>query len=724
MRIFFTCALILLFSYASFATEFFVSSASEIHSAMNSAQPGDTLTMTAGTWTDQQIYFSGNGVEGDSIMLRTEIPGHVILNGSSNIRINGTYLKVDGLRFIGGYNLNSAIEFTSGSHHCRVTNTVVAEFNPPNAATRYHWVEIKGSHHRLDHSLFKGMRHSGVTVLVSLSSSPYGFHRIDHNHFADKSEGNGNGYESLKLAAGAYSDLDGNISAEYNYFYRCDGEMEILSNKCHNNIYRYNTFVECMGTLTLRQGNNCIVEGNYFFGNGVPNTGGIRITHRGHKIINNYLQDLGGDGQRSAISLYAGMDNSDYVPDDGGHVRADSALVAHNTIVNCAEGIYSGAWDSDDLIILPPKDNIVANNIVTMNNTAKCYARDPNHAGLNEFWEGNMLYGAQLGDVPDSGYVIADPALNFIDGWYQITGSSPAVNAATGYYPDVNDDIDGIVRDAQKDIGADEVGSGPRQPLTSDDVGPVWLRGSGVPCVMTIKFGGEGSGSVVSNPPGNIYTAGSKVTLTAIPNANHSFAGWTGDVESMENPLTVVMNGDLYITAVFNLPVRYNLSVWKIGSGTVEFNPPGGSYPESTVVKISAIPADGWTFSHWGGALTSTNNPDSLLMDSNKGLTVTFIQSTNVVTGEQVPLAYCLNQNYPNPFNPKTTITFSLKKAGFATLCVYDVTGCKVAEIVNRNLDAGLHRFEFDASALASGVYFYKITTAEFNSWKKMILLR
>jgi hypothetical protein len=474
----------------------------------------------------------------------------------------------------------------------------------------------------------------------------------------------------------------------------------------------------------LRQGTNCVVEGNYFFGNRVPDTGGIRIIHRWHKIINNYLQDLGGNSQRSAISLYAGMDDNDYVPGDGGHVRADSCLVAHNTIVNCAAGLYSGAWDSDDLIILPPKDNRVANNIVTMNNNAKCYTRDSDYAGIDDFWEGNMLYGVQLGDVPDSGYVVADPELGLLNGWYQITASSPAVNAAMGYYPDVNEDIDGIIRDAYKDIGADEVGIGPRQPLISDDVGPAWLHNSDVPSVLVIRFTGEGSGSVVSDPPGNVYTPGTKVKLTAIPNTNHSFAGWSGDIVSTENPLTVVMNGDKYINAVFNLPVRYTLAIWKIGSGSVEFNPPGGSYPESTVVKIHAIPSDGWAFSHWGGALTSTNNPDSLLMDSDKGLTVTFIQSTDVDANERAPLTYRLNQNYPNPFNPKTTITFSLKKAGFTTLCVYDVTGCQVAQIINQNLDAGWHRVEFDASALASGVYFYKSTTPEFNSQRKMILLR
>ncbi len=468
--------LIILMNFTSFATEYFVSNAIEIAEIMNNAQPGDTLTMINGIWTDEQIEFHGNGNKEDSIVLRAEVPGEVILNGNSHLSIGGTYLKVDGLCFLGGYNVNGIIKFESGSQHCRVTNTEIAEFNPPNESTRYHWIIMKGSHHRLDHCLFRGKNHSGVIVLVSLSSAPYGFHRIDHNHFANVSEGNGNGYEVLKVSSGPYSNLNGNIIAEYNYFYRCDGEIEIISNKCNNNIYRYNTFVECKGTLTLRQGMNCIVEGNYFFGNDRTDTGGIRIMGRGHRIFNNYFQDLGGTSNRSAIVLYSGMDYTDYVPGEGGHVRADSNLIVHNTIVNCAEGIYSGYLDPDDTIRLGPKDNIYANNIITMDDNATCFVMDKMFPEINQFWEANILYGTNLGDVPKSGYIVIDPKLVFLNGWYQITETSPALDAGSGEYPFVIEDIDGVVRDEYKDIGADELGHGKRYPLTENDVGPDWIE--------------------------------------------------------------------------------------------------------------------------------------------------------------------------------------------------------------------------------------------------------
>ena len=718
------CFLLVLGNTIIFAKDYRVGSAQDIDDAMSSAQPGDTLTMTAGTWVDQEIDFKGNGAEGDSIVLRVETPGHVVLNGHSRLNIEGSYLKVDGLRFVGGYNRDNAIEFDNNSKHCRVTNTQVSEFNPPRESTRYHWIIINGFNNRLDHCYFSGKRHSGVTVLVRLREAPYGYHLIDHNHFAEKPEGNGNGYESLKVSSGAYSDLEGNLTVEYNYFYRCNGEMEIVSNKCLNNTYRYNTFVECQGTLTLRQGTHCTVEGNYFLGNHIPDTGGIRVMHRGHKIINNYFQNLGGDAQRSAITLYTGMDDSDYIPGDGGHVRADSALIAHNTIINCEQGIYSGFLDLDDAIRLAPKDNVFANNIISMDNEKICFQMDANYPGENQVWQGNILNGDHLGDVPETGYIVDDPELVFLNGWFQIAENSPAVDAAVGNYPDVIEDIDGIVRDEYKDVGADELGSGPRQPLTEQDVGPDWKKNTVVPVVLAIRISGDGKGNVVLDPPGGVYERGTRVTLTAVPDEEHEFAGWSGDWVGMENPVSIVMDSDKVIAAEFDAPVRYILAVWTTGSGTVLFEPPGGSYPESTMVKVTAIADENWEFSHWGGVLSGSNNPDSVLMDSDKALTLTFTQSVNVEKDVNTLLSNRLQENYPNPFNPETTIPFTLKQAGFTTLNVYDILGNKVAEMVNRKLDAGHHEVRFDASQLASGVYIYTIQSGQFTSTRKMILMQ
>ena len=82
------------------------------------------------------------------------------------------------------------------------------------------------------------------------------------------------------------------------------------------------------------------------------------------------------------------------------------------------------------------------------------------------------------------------------------------------------------------------------------------------------------------------------------------------------------------------------------------------------------------------------------------------------------------NQNYPNPFNPSTTLEFSLKEKGVATLTVFDVLGRKVTELINEELNAGVHTFRFEASGLASGIYYYQLKSADFVSVKKMMLLK
>ncbi len=87
-------------------------------------------------------------------------------------------------------------------------------------------------------------------------------------------------------------------------------------------------------------------------------------------------------------------------------------------------------------------------------------------------------------------------------------------------------------------------------------------------------------------------------------------------------------------------------------------------------------------------------------------------------------LPFVLNQNYPNPFNPSTTISFTLDRSGFVSLNVYDVAGRAVATVLNKSMEAGTYDVGFNASGLSSGVYFYKLKTAEQEMTKKMILLR
>lgn len=80
--------------------------------------------------------------------------------------------------------------------------------------------------------------------------------------------------------------------------------------------------------------------------------------------------------------------------------------------------------------------------------------------------------------------------------------------------------------------------------------------------------------------------------------------------------------------------------------------------------------------------------------------------------------------NFPNPFNPSTKILFSLEKSGFTALKVYNSIGQEVAELVNRELNSGAYEFEFNASSLPSGVYYYTLKSGVRSEVHKMLLLK
>ncbi len=89
-----------------------------------------------------------------------------------------------------------------------------------------------------------------------------------------------------------------------------------------------------------------------------------------------------------------------------------------------------------------------------------------------------------------------------------------------------------------------------------------------------------------------------------------------------------------------------------------------------------------------------------------------------------VPNMYSLSQNYPNPFNPATMIEYQLNEKSFVTLTLFDVLGRRVATLVNGEQTGGSHFANWDASAFASGVYFYRLKAGDFIETKKMLLMK
>ncbi|RMG79774.1 MAG: alginate lyase [Bacteroidetes bacterium] len=331
--------------------------------AVESAKPGDKIVLANGVWKDVELVFTGTGTAEAPITLTVEEKGKVTFEGQSNLRLAGEYLHVEGLVFKNGYTpTKEVISFkkdkTHLCNHCRVTECVIDNYSNPERFESDYWVGIYGKNNRFDHNYLVGKRNHGVTLAVRLNTeeSRENNHRIDHNYFGHRPILGANGGETLRIGTSHYSLTNSNTLVECNYFDRCNGEHEIISSKSCQNIYRNNTFFECQGTLTMRHGNETLVENNYFFGNGKANTGGIRIINESQKVINNYCEGLTGYRFRGALVIMNGVPNSPL----NRYFQVINSEASHNTFVNC-DHIQLCAGSDEERSAVPVNTKITDN---------------------------------------------------------------------------------------------------------------------------------------------------------------------------------------------------------------------------------------------------------------------------------------------------------------------------------------------------------------------------
>ncbi len=133
--------------------------------------------------------------------------------------------------------------------------------------------------------------------------------------------------------------------------------------------------------------------------------------------------------------------------------------------------------------------------------------------------------------------------------------------------------------------------------------------------------------------------------------------------------------------------------------------------------QIGLVLASGFLNAEQGesfGLLVILPDGNSLLLEP---------ETSNEYTGD-IPTEFALQQNYPNPFNPTTQISYALPEAVHVQIDVFNVTGQRVATLVNGQQAAGVHAVQFDASRFSSGVYLYRIQAGSFNEVRKMMLVK
>ncbi|MEM9178203.1 MAG: chondroitinase-B domain-containing protein [Pseudomonadota bacterium] len=370
------------------------------------AQPGDVIVLANGVWRDFDLVLEAEGTAEHPIYLIAEDPGQVVLSGQSSLRLGGKHLIVSGLVFRDGYTpRNEVISFRRDSEtlafNSRVTQTVIENYNNPDRTQRDAWVVMYGQNNEFDHNHLSGKLNSGPTMTVRLNTedSQNNNHRIHHNYFGPRPVFGSNGGETLRIGTSHYSLTRSGTRVENNYFDRCSGEVEIISNKSGSNTYRGNTFYESRGTLTLRHGNDTVVEQNLFDGNNAPYTGGVRVINARQSVRNNMFRDLNGERFSGALVVMNGVPNS---PINRYH-QVDGAVIEDNSFENV--GTIELGEGSDTERSAVPINSTFRNNLVLGSGDATPFNLYDDMSGIS--FADNITNFAPPSDIA-AGFAILD----------------------------------------------------------------------------------------------------------------------------------------------------------------------------------------------------------------------------------------------------------------------------------------------------------------------------
>jgi hypothetical protein len=527
-----------------------VSSISALQSAANSAQPGDRIELTDGSYTTSgPISFQRSGTSAAPITIAAQRVGGAEIRGTSGFSFsNSDFVVVEGFRFTH----SGTITIPGGSEHVRFTRNVVQLSGGTN------WVTVTANDAEVDHNTFQNKSSQGVFLQIAGPGSNDMAARtwIHHNYFFNHTFGGANGGESIRLGLSFRQQGSARAIVENNLFERTDGDSEAISVKSSDNIVRHNTLRNSRGSIVLRHGNRNTVDGNLMLGN----SAGIRFYDNDHVIINNLIQ--GGSGQIIAGSGTVADDTNTTA-----HARPDRVLVAFNTVVNNQAPQLQVGQGTDRL---GPNQCTFANNIFVGGGSSALLDIDE---ATGAIWQGNIVFRGTGGNAPSSGYRVVNPAL-VVDsgGLNRLSAGSPAIDSAAGSFSQASRDMDLQSRSGTKDVGADEfvTGGTNRRPLTTADVGP--------------NAGGT------TPPPVNRHEAEGATIFHGVVESNHAGFTGTGFVNS-DNEI-----GSYVEWTVSSESARTATALLRFANGTTANRPADITVNGTLVADEFAFPGTGaWT---------------------------------------------------------------------------------------------------------------------------------
>ncbi len=453
----------------SHGEEFLVTPSDDLAPIIKQLDAGDEVVLADGEWNDVQLKFERlPGTKRQPIVIRAQTVGNVEFTGKSQLRLSGNHVTLSGLAFRDTDEVSDVVQLRTHSrrhaHNCRVTDCVFEQTSDGDKGKESRWLSIYGTNNRVDHCYFGGKRSRGPTLVVWVSPDMLESHRIDHNYFGPRPNLRRNGGETIRIGTSEVSEANCGTVVEDNYFHRCNGEAEIISNKSCENTYRHNVFVECEGALTLRHGHRCLVDGNIFLGNKKNGTGGVRIVGESHTVVNNYFEGLRGDARRAALSLMNGIADGPL----NGFAPVRKATIAHNTFIDCKVSLELGVDASKGHPIAPKACRFTHNLFLP----GKWPIFRVHAMPTSSMWEDNKH---QIGKTHEDQPLLFERVdLQFArarDSLFRPTKQQPLLcrmKSATAY------DIDGQPRQGAALAGCDVPGRVRRIPVSASDTGPSW----------------------------------------------------------------------------------------------------------------------------------------------------------------------------------------------------------------------------------------------------------
>ncbi|WP_316813333.1 polysaccharide lyase 6 family protein [Pedobacter heparinus] len=395
-------SLLFLFSLQGMARQVIVDSPEALKAAVAKAKPGDVVYLKDREWNNAAIQLEGKGTALAPVTIMPQTPGGVVFSGQSYLQLAGEYLLLKGFHFKNGYSpkrevLSFRISKDKLANHCRLSGIVIEDYSHPERFRSDTWITLYGKNNRIDHSTFVNKLNSGPVIIAELDDerSRQNNHSIDSNYFKGRQRFGSNGGETIRIGVSRYSLTASGTKIRYNYFERCNGEVEIVSIKSGENQVSFNTFFECEGGLVLRHGSGNVVEGNFFIGNNKPFTGGVRVINPRQKVINNVFWQLRGNNFRSALSVLNGVPNSLI----NRYYQVKDAEISHNTFCY-SESILFGAGKDAERTLAPENVSFKNNLVLTRNDQVYTDANNDKGIvfaanGLGESFSGRVPEGFQ-----------------------------------------------------------------------------------------------------------------------------------------------------------------------------------------------------------------------------------------------------------------------------------------------------------------------------------------